>query len=146
VHKIYQALVVGSCSRPGEVEAPILQRGGSAVVCDPDDAMPAGALPARTAYRPLSSHGSKTAPLTLLECDAATGRMHQVRVHLAHAGYPVVGDARYGLTMPSLPPIEGHFLHASRLELAHPVTGAPLSLEAPLPAERAAYLTAVGAR
>jgi 23S rRNA pseudouridine1911/1915/1917 synthase len=146
VKKTYLALVVGACSRSGEIDAAILQRGGTALVCDHDDLMATGALPALTRYRPLSAHGSKTAPLTLLECEAATGRMHQVRVHLAHAGYPVVGDLKYGLAMPSLPSLEGHFLHASRLELAHPITAQPLTIEAPLPAERQAFLAAVGSR
>ena len=64
--------------------------------------------------------------------------MHQVRVHLAGAGTPIVGDTRYG--GPAEPGLVGHFLHAERLRLPHPATGAALDLRAPLPADRQALL------
>jgi 23S rRNA-/tRNA-specific pseudouridylate synthase len=69
--------------------------------------------------------------------------MHQVRVHLADAGTPVAGDALYGGT--PLPGLIGHFLHAARLELHHPTTGATLVIEAPLPPDRLAALDAARA-
>jgi 23S rRNA pseudouridine1911/1915/1917 synthase len=86
----------------------------------------------------------------LVRCELETGRQHQIRVHLAALGAPIVGDKLYGpdetcfargadgelteadLTMLELP---RHALHAARLSLAHPMTGAPLVMEAPLPAD-----------
>jgi 23S rRNA pseudouridine1911/1915/1917 synthase len=63
-----------------------------------------------------------------------TGRTHQLRVHLASIGHPILGDQLYGGTLgPGLPKIERQALHAHRLELTHPVTGKLLRLESPLP-------------
>jgi 23S rRNA-/tRNA-specific pseudouridylate synthase len=76
---------------------------------------------------------------SLVRCVARTGRMHQVRAHLAAAGWPCVGDARYGAPPTELA-TEGAFLHAGRIELTHPVTGAGLTLEVPPPAGRAALV------
>ena len=76
---------------------------------------------------------------TLLEVTIKTGRTHQIRVHLASAGYPIAGDDKYGdfelnrqLTKVGL---KRMFLHAWRLKLSHPVTKSPLELQAELPAE-----------
>ncbi len=60
-----------------------------------------------------------------------TGRTHQIRVHLSYLGHPLLGDVTYGGRRFAGKAI--HFLHARRLALAHPVTGSPLSFEAPLP-------------
>ena len=60
---------------------------------------------------------------TLLHCRLETGRTHQIRVHLADAGYPLVGDALYGGK--ALPSMSRQALHAWRLSLTHPVTGEP---------------------
>ena len=72
----------------------------------------------------------------LLRAHLHTGRTHQIRVHLASIGHPVVGDDTYGggggRRLVSLPS-RRHFLHAARLAFAHPVTGAPMDLRAPLP-------------
>jgi len=72
---------------------------------------------------------------SLLEVRIATGRTHQIRVHLAAIGHPVVGDHLYGApTAPAgLPPLHRFFLHAKRIEFDHPSTGERLSIEAPLP-------------
>lgn len=91
--------------------------------------------PARTRVRRLAAADG----LALVEVHPLTGRTHQVRVHLAHAGVPVAGDGLYGggdLPRP--------FLHAWRLTLPHPKDGVPLRLEAPLPADMAAFLAAHG--
>ncbi len=61
-----------------------------------------------------------------------TGRTHQIRVHLSYLGHPLLGDVTYGGRRWQGRAV--HFLHAARLSLAHPVTGAPLTLVAPLPA------------
>ena len=138
-HKVYLALVAGEVTREGELDAPIAQdrrHPGRVIVCADDvEASRRGALPARTHWQP----EQRFPGYTLLRCELTTGRMHQIRAHLAFAGTPVVGDDVYGdLGRP--PGLVGHFLHAVRLELAHPVTGAPLSLEAPLPDDRQSLL------
>ncbi|HET7890496.1 MAG TPA: RluA family pseudouridine synthase, partial [Candidatus Sulfotelmatobacter sp.] len=88
----------------------------------------------------------------LIEIKIDTGRTHQIRVHMASLGHPVVGDALYGApremrarrgratdegTAISLP---RNFLHAARLELLHPRTGKPIALESPLPPELQAFV------
>jgi 23S rRNA pseudouridine1911/1915/1917 synthase len=76
---------------------------------------------------------------SLLEVRPHTGRTHQVRVHLAWIGYPLVGDRVYGRRRQSLLP-RRHFLHAEKLEFEHPATGAEQELDSPLPPELAGLL------
>ncbi|MGH9190350.1 MAG: RluA family pseudouridine synthase [Acidimicrobiales bacterium] len=89
--------------------------------------------PARTSFSVLERFRSP-APCTLLSCKLDTGRTHQVRVHLAAIGHPVVGDARYGGARPMLPS-RRPFLHAHRLAFDHPATGRRVSFDSPLPLE-----------
>lgn len=76
---------------------------------------------------------------TTFEVSLHSGRPHQIRIHLASIGHPLVGDPLYGATgqplenLPGLPGDGGYFLHAHYLNLQHPVTGKLLQLEAPLP-------------
>lgn len=77
---------------------------------------------------------------SLLEVSIETGRPHQIRIHLACAGHPLVGDPLYGvggvpLPQPGLPGDPGYRLHAHRLSLTHPATGDPLTLECHPPSE-----------
>ncbi|MFH1178005.1 MAG: pseudouridine synthase, partial [Acidobacteriota bacterium] len=78
--------------------------------------------------------------LALLEVSPLTGRTHQVRVHLAAAGYPVAGDSLYGGQCVVPRP----FLHAWRLALPHPRSGLRLQLEAPIPRDMQAFLATHG--
>ncbi len=75
-----------------------------------------------------------------------TGRTHQIRVHLASAGHPVMGDDAYGggggRRLVGLPP-KRHFLHAAWLRFAHPVTGEPIDLRSPLPKDLSTSLSAI---
>jgi 23S rRNA pseudouridine1911/1915/1917 synthase len=71
--------------------------------------------------------------LALVSCTLTTGRTHQVRVHLAAAGHPVLGDRLYGSTRPTAAPRP--LLHAATLDLPHPRTGERLHVEAPLPVD-----------
>jgi len=82
---------------------------------------------------------------TLLRAELRTGRTHQIRVHLAAAGFPIIGDDKYGNDAAAATFAQQGFtrmfLHAHSLALAHPVTGAALQLQAPLPADCARLLT-----
>jgi 23S rRNA pseudouridine1911/1915/1917 synthase len=94
-----------------------------------------GGRQARTLYRVVETFPEHT----LLEVRPHTGRTHQVRVHLAWMGYPVVGDSVYGRRRQRLLRSR-HFLHAARITFEHPVSGKTITLEAPLPAELSAVL------
>ena len=85
-----------------------------------------GAKQARLAYRRMAQLQQDS----LLEVELQTGRKHQIRLQLAHRGYPILGDRKYGSRRgwPS-----GIALHARRLVISHPVRGVPLELVAPLP-------------
>ncbi|MHC4176141.1 MAG: RluA family pseudouridine synthase [Planctomycetota bacterium] len=85
-----------------------------------------GAKQARLAYRRLGPVEQDS----LLEVELRTGRKHQIRLQLARRGYPILGDRKYGSRRRW--PV-GIALHARRLVISHPVGGAPLELEAPLP-------------
>ena len=93
---------------------------------------PAG-LPARTEYEVLSEHQGRT----LLRLRLVTGRTHQIRVHLASVGHPLVGDGLYGTPDPA---IDRPALHSHRLRLVHPVTGEVIEVASPLPPDIAALL------
>ena len=76
---------------------------------------------------------------TLIGCRLETGRTHQIRLHMAEVGTPVIGDGRYGRPFSPAPPRMA--LHATRLGLAHPRTAAPLSFESPWPPDLDGWLT-----
>jgi 23S rRNA pseudouridine1911/1915/1917 synthase len=78
----------------------------------------------------------------LVQCTLHTGRTHQIRVHMAHVGHPLVGDSLYA--GPMTLGIDRQALHAFRLSFDHPVTGKSLRFEAPLPEDMLALLAALG--
>ena len=88
------------------------------------------------------------APGDLLRAHLHTGRTHQIRVHLASVGHPVMGDDVYGggggRRIAGLAP-KRHFLHAAWLQFDHPITGAPMDIRSPLPDDLKASLRVVGA-
>lgn len=132
VEKVYLALVYGVPSTPaGVIEAPIgrdpRQRKRMAVVRD--------GKPARTEFT-VQERFTESA---LLEVRPKTGRTHQIRVHLAFIGHPVVGDSVYGRRKRGIP-CPRQFLHAARIAFIHPVTGRPVECTAPLPEDLAATL------
>ncbi|HJW84485.1 MAG TPA: RluA family pseudouridine synthase [Anaerolineae bacterium] len=81
---------------------------------------------------PRPAKTSRPTEYTLVEAYPETGRTHQIRVHFAWLGHPLVGDTVYGRKKPALP-IERHFLHAARLTLRLPSTGEERAFESPLP-------------
>ncbi len=136
--KTYLALTVRPPRPPGgRIDAPLaadpLRRGRRAV--DPrGDA-------AATRYRTLAVGPAGAA---LVECRPETGRTHQIRVHLAHLGAPLLGDARYGGPRRVLETsVPRTMLHAARLVVRHPTTGARVALAAPLPDDFAAVARAL---
>ncbi len=128
----YLALVAGDVvEERGEVEAPI----GRSARTPTKMAVTAGGKPARTAYAVVERRGGET----LLELALQSGRTHQIRVHMAAIGHPVVGDARYGLPDKRLG--SGRFfLHACSLGFTHPGTGDRLEFTSPLPDDLRDYL------
>ena len=130
VHRQYLAVACGAMVAGGTVDAPIGRHPTDRI----RQAVNEGGREAVTHYRVRERFRSHT----LVECRLETGRTHQIRVHLAHAGFPIAGDDKYGdFTLNRQLVRAGHrrmFLHAARLSLRHPVDGRPLTLEAPTPA------------
>lgn len=82
----------------------------------------------------------------LLRAHLHTGRTHQIRIHLASVGHPVIGDDTYGggggRRIAGLPS-RRHFLHAAWLQFTHPITGAPMDIRSPLPEDLKRSLSAI---
>jgi 23S rRNA pseudouridine1911/1915/1917 synthase len=135
VDRRYRALVWGEPDAPtGLVDAPI----GRSTRDRTRMAVTVRGREARTGYEVVRAY-HEPVDVTELRLRLETGRTHQIRVHLAAIGHPVVGDARYGGARQSLP-LDRPFLHAEAVALDHPVTGAPLAFTSPLPADLAAVL------
>ena len=141
IRRTYQALVEGSIERPGEVCAPIGRLPGSALKRCVD--MENGAY-ALTRYTPLAYCAAYD--LTFLELHLETGRTHQIRVHMASIGHPLIGDWLYGHdggadcgqnpgpgAAPGSALIARQALHSRSLSFHHPVTGLEMNFSAPLP-------------
>ncbi len=129
--RTYLALTVGAPEPPaGTVDAPIRKDPASAIAhrVHPDG------LPARTHYEVLSLHG----PYALVRLTLDTGRTHQIRVHMAHLGHPLVGDFLYGAEDREL--ISRPALHSAQLSFLHPMSHKRLDFTQPLPADMAALL------
>jgi len=121
--KHYLALVHGSPEPPqGRIVL--------ALARDPTDRrrviVTPGGAPCETRYDVVSTHDAQS----MVRCEPITGRTHQIRVHLAAFGCPVLGDRVYGIPHPRL---ARQALHAWRVTLPHPTTREPLEFEAPLP-------------
>ncbi len=130
VERRYLALVWGEVeSESGLVDAPIGRSSGDPTAM----AVAAAGRPARTRYTVLERF-TVPVPATSLECRLETGRTHQIRVHLAAIGHPLVGDARYRGARASLP-ADRPFLHAHRLGFDHPDDGRRCRFESALPAD-----------
>ena len=150
VRKVYRALCAGHPARDAfPVDAPIGE-----VPYPPTGTLHAAAAdgrPSRSRVRVLERRDAP-APSSLVEVEIETGRPHQIRIHLAFAGHPLVGDPLFGAGgLPvaggrAVPGDPGYLLHAHRVEFAHPATGAPVAVEcAPPPALRTAQWPIEGA-
>jgi 23S rRNA pseudouridine1911/1915/1917 synthase len=130
VQRHYRALVLGTVvANAGEIAAPLGRSDRDPTLM----AVPTPGREARTRYEVLARR-AEPVPTTELACKLETGRTHQIRVHLAAIGHPVVGDARYGWARPAIA-IDRPFLHAERLSFEHPRTGEVRTFTSPLPAD-----------
>jgi len=137
VEKTYLALVDGAPPTPtGRVEAPIGR--------DPRNRKNMAVVPVKKGREAVSEYTTLEAfpHHTLLEFHPHTGRTHQIRVHCAFLGCPIVGDTAYGHRKISLP-VTRQFLHAFRLKITLPGETAPTTFEAPLPPDLQAVLVAL---
>lgn len=132
IHREYVALVDGlPGARSGTIDAPIGRDRHDRLSMSIDSDHP---RPARTHFQLERTLGASSLLRVVLE----TGRTHQIRVHMAAIGHPLVGDRRYG--GPMRYGLKRQFLHARRLALEHPITGQPLDVSSPLPDDLAAAL------
>ncbi|MDE1184157.1 RluA family pseudouridine synthase [Paraburkholderia sp.] len=148
VKRRYLALVWGNMPETGTIDAPIgrdpRDRTRMAVVTS------ASGKAARTHFRRVNTAIWQRQPVTAIHCDLETGRTHQIRVHLADTGHPLLGDPVYGRArgQRSVKPLPGGFarqaLHAWRLGLIHPKTGRPMQWRADVPDDIAALSEALG--
>jgi 23S rRNA pseudouridine1911/1915/1917 synthase len=139
VERSYVALVWGHlASRRGVIDAPI----GRSAARRTRMAVRDAGKPARTEYAVRQEFDRPVC--TLLDCHLETGRTHQIRVHLAAIGHPVVGDGTYGGAREPLV-LDRPFLHAASLAFDHPVTGKRLQFEEPLPNELQSLLDQLSA-
>ena len=134
VAKEYLALVAGTPPPSGTVDLPLVHAGRRVRVAHDE----LDALDAATDFETLARGDG----VALVRARSSSGRMHQIRVHLAHLGHPLVGDALYGGPPPAAG-TRGHFLHAAAVVFPHPSTGTRTRIEAPLPPDRAAALASV---
>ena len=136
--RTYECIAIGGFRQDsGTVDAPIGRH--------PTDrkrmAVTANGRPAVTHWRVLARFPG----FTHLRCDLETGRTHQIRVHMAHIGHPILGDTVYGAKK-AVPGLQGQCLHAVGLRFLHPRTGEPVELSCPLPPEFQEQLRKLSAR
>lgn len=132
-YKEYLALVHGVLTGEGLIDQPLRLQEGSFIAREVGE----GGKESRTHWRALASDGE----ITLVRLWLETGRTHQIRVHMAWLGHPLLGDTLYGFEDGLLP---RHGLHCARMCFTHPITGEEIDLKSPLPADMQAVLNARG--
>ena len=156
MQRLYQALVWGEpLPAAGTVDAALARSANNRkkIAVSKSPLRQNSARHAVTHYRRLESYGANQ--VSLIECRLETGRTHQIRVHMAHIGHPVLGDKLYGTGMKSravhlseaqktaLEALDRQALHAAALGFEHPRTGETHFYEAPLPDDLATLLEAM---
>lgn len=139
IHREYLAIADGCVPEKGTVSAPISRKDSSSVERIIDYEHGEHAV---THYRRISYENG----YSLLSLYLETGRTHQIRVHMKHIGHPLIGDALYHpeyANISSDNKIKRQALHSYRLQFHHPITGVPMDLIAPLPADMAALISQV---
>lgn len=150
----YRALVWGAPDRPqGAIETEI---GRHPRHRDRQAVLPAGrGKEAVTHWRRLARYGGDRPTAALVECALETGRTHQIRVHMAHLGHPLMGDPLYATgfrtkaallgaeARAALEALGRQALHAATLGFEHPITGEELSFESPIPSDMARLAAAL---
>ena len=131
IHRTYQAFALGETAASGTIDAPIARLNGSLIQRTVDFASGERSV---THYRTLA-HCSV---FSHLELNLETGRTHQIRVHMAYIGHPLLGDTLYNKTPGTFP---RQALHSASLSFVHPITGEPLNFHAPLPEDMQNLLT-----
>ncbi|HET6321800.1 MAG TPA: RluA family pseudouridine synthase [Hyphomicrobium sp.] len=156
MHRAYRALVWGKPLRPRDTISARLGRSQSNRTKIAVTRGEAGRH-AVTHYELLKTFETAAGPVSLLRLELETGRTHQIRVHLAHVGMPVLGDSIYGSgfkaksgrlgdgAREALEALGRQALHAAELGFEHPLTGRSLQFESPLPADMASLLNALEA-
>lgn len=155
VKKTYFAITFGvPAQRVFDVDLPLELDAGSKAKVKMHVAPAGRGLAARTTFRVSEVRYRGPLPFALLECDLHTGRQHQIRVHLAATGTPIVGDKLYAFDETLFMRdrdgdatdedrerllVPRHALHAGRIALPHPMLGSALVIDAPLPADLAAF-------
>ena len=141
VHREYLALAWGRVEEPFVVEQAMRRDPISRVKMA---IAPANlGKPARTDFFPLGVGEVNGRAASAVHCVLHSGRTHQIRVHLMHSGHPMLADVLYG-GAPALG-LTRQALHAARLSFTHPITGEPMVMTAPLPADLAAAWAEIGA-
>ncbi|MBD8959989.1 MAG: RluA family pseudouridine synthase [Clostridiales bacterium] len=132
IEKTYIALLTGVPEPPAGVIDTYIRRTGESIILRASYPTGAPSERAVTAYETVETVGG----VAVVRCRPKTGRTHQLRVHFAALGCPIVGDDLYGggFALPR------QALHAARLDFVHPITGAPVVIECPLAPDLAAYL------
>lgn len=127
IRRVYEAIVIGNLKTDsGTIDQPI---GRSPVDRKKMSTRAKNGRRAVTHYKVLESFEG----YTYIQCELETGRTHQIRVHMAHIGHPLLGDTVYGPSKPAIRGLQGQTLHARTLGIIHPRTGEYLEVNAPLP-------------
>ncbi len=127
IRRTYLAAVSGKTPDSGTIDAPIARKYGSAIEREVNFVSGERAV---TNFKRLAYCNG----LSLLALTLETGRTHQIRVHMKHLGYPLIGDFLY---YPDFSKIKRQALHSYRLDFLHPITGEPCSYRVPLPEDMA---------
>ena len=127
IRRVYEAIVTGNLKTDsGTIDAPI---GRSPVDRKKMSTRAKNGRRAVTHYKVLERFGD----YTYIQCELETGRTHQIRVHMASIGHPLLGDTVYGSSKVPIRGLQGQTLHAKTLGIIHPRTGEYLEVNAPLP-------------